>query len=284
MRSSWFLLEVLAYAVLAAEPVPASAYRRWAGGRRKAPEPLDERALVVRSDLPPNVHRLFETWMACYRRANRAVGLYWLVPFAYLVLAPVLGWGDVARNMIAKAVAHCPVRPGPPVVGICAGLPPGCGVQTYHWPRGTWLPLHGAVAYILGYQCQRLDEVVGSVRREHSSATEPDDCDVSPAFEDLFWLVIGGVPVATASVGCNVAVNAGHRWYIGTICAHTRTGGGAMLLQHLQSEVAALGGAVRGLSLTAFTDANVDLYRRRGFRIDVPGTREMVWDAAPVHI
>ena len=182
--------------------------------------------------------------------------------------------------MESMRIDHCPVRPGPPVVvQACAGLPPGCGVRVHRWASGTWGPVHAGVMYLLQYQCQVLTEPVGSTERECSDTTDANTVDIDPVFEDLFLLTVGGVPMATATVTCNPAASFdGQHWYIGLICGCTRTGAGAMLLQHLQSEVAAAG--VRGLALSAFSDANVDVYRSRGFRSqpDVPSNLEMVWD------
>ena len=68
-------LEDLAYAVLAAEPVDAVAYRRWADGGDDA-RPMPAAALAPRSDLPADVADLLDPFMVCYRESNRAVGPY----------------------------------------------------------------------------------------------------------------------------------------------------------------------------------------------------------------
>lgn len=147
--------------------------------------------------------------------------------------------------------------------------------MVHHWRRGLWAPSWQAVRYLLQYQCQRVIPAVGDPNRESSRAVCADLLTLDPQNDDLYVLTIAGIPAATAVVGGTDAVG---RWYIGHICGHTRTGAGAMLLQHLQSVVASKGAP--GLALSAFDPENVRVYRARGFRSDpsYADGREMMWD------
>ena len=162
-------------------------------------------------------------------------------------------------------------------MSLCEGLPPGCGVRVHHWPAKHWRAWRQPLRFLLQYQCQVLAGDVGSDTRSWSSAVKADDIDLHPDWDDLYLLTVGGVPSATAVV---TATTPPGRWYIGWICGHTRTGAGAMLLQHLQSIVAATTPAVSGLALSAMTERTRQLYRDRGFRSlpEYPDGREMVWD------
>ena len=126
------------------------------------------------------------------------------------------------------------------------------------------------------YQCQVLVPVVGDPLREYSSASAGDNTtDMDVATDDLYVLTIGGVPAATALVTDTDGMK---RWYLSHVCAHTRTGAGAMMIQYLQSAAAASGS--RGIALSAFGPENVRLYAARGFQSDPEYTDglEMSWD------
>ena len=133
-----------------------------------------------------------------------------------------------------------------------------------------------AVRYLLQYQCQLLTSKIGDPAREYSSTYSAETLELDPEHDQLFMLTIGGVPAATAVVAGTMDTVG--RWYIGHICSHTRTGAGAMLLQHLQSLAAAEG--IPGLSLSAFGPENIRVYKARGFLSDPahPDGREMFWD------
>lgn len=269
-------MEDLAYAVLSAKPVPMRLYRAWANGADNQ-NSIPDQAVARRSDLPEGLRLWFETWMAeCHTRVGRHVGLYWLVPLWWWVLAERLsGWGDPIR-LVRRSIAACPVRTVN--TSVCTGLPPGCGVRVHHWAPGTWKQWVSLAGFVMQYQCQVLVSPVGSLKRQREGVRRPDTLPLDPSHDHLFVLTVGGFPVATAVVQPAGVYNP--YLYIGNICSHTHSKGGLMLLQHLKSFAAAT--SARGVKLSAWGSEQIHIYRAQDFQSDPEYTdgREMYWNVA----
>ena len=217
------------------------------------------------------------------------MGPYWLFPLLYLMLADRLptSWGDASTlRLIAQPVpVGCPIRNGHrDAPALCPGLPPGCDQHVLHLPRGRWAEWQTLVLYVTQFQFQVLTSGIGTVHRHTSSPHHANTVELSPLFEDLFVLLAGGVPVATAAVAGldppRERTDDADGWlYLGSLCAHTHSGGGAVLIGYLQSLVAAHPGRWRGIHASAWDDAGAAAYATQGFRIE--WGREAYWPRVP---
>jgi hypothetical protein len=282
-RSKLTDLESIGYLVFAAQPVPNDRYCQWA--RQAAAAPLSPAQLAVRPDLPTgwSLDALF-TLLACYRRANRAVGLYWMFPLLYLCLRDRTSWngGTSAGAVIHVAeerLSTCPVPTATVRACDAVHLPPGCAVHMHHWSRGQWTDLHPLVRYVMQYQCQVLASPVGAEGREWTSCGRQDTLELDPQWMNLWVLTVGGTPLATAAV-TEWPKEAGYL-YVDSLCAHTGAGGGSMMLDHLKAYVHASAGRLQSIQLSTWDADGSRFYAQRGWVPDPahPDGREMVWHA-----
>ena len=250
-------------------------YDAWRDGTRGEPAPprLYRRPAALR---PSPVTPLWPL-LACHRRVHGDAGLLWTTPMLYLMVRDRLPWLDPAAGG-APEVRPVPTPcgdppPTPPVIGLCPGLPPGCDVRLVEWPAGTWARYQPLVDHIGALLCQRLTggAVLGGRERRFGGRLDLY-FGVHAEYDDLYVVVVGGVPVALMALQTGHTDN-GDR-YLSELCAARGSGAGALLVAHAQRVV-----VPPGASLTADAlPGALPFYERCGFGArDVRMPTAVIW-------
>ena len=238
-------------------------YARWAAGDRPRGQPRP--TPPARRATGPSVVTALFPMLECHRRIAGAVGPYWLLP----VMQCMLLAGDDPPPQVALTEVPCPMPPSQGVAGgLCVGLPDGCQTRFHWWRRRDWDTHEPLVAFLLFYQCHTLSGDIGDPRHRRDYERRGDTSyPIQTAQDALVVVTVGGVPVATAGLQPNHGGDPTD-WYISVLCAVTRSGGGRLLVRHLQLHRRTLWADATGTS--------VDFYRRMGFA--VPDERD------PLHV
>lgn len=195
------------------------AYRAWSAmgqgtrpGQKRQPPPYSGPAWWSAMQQDDGV-------LASWQHLYGEVGVYWLFPMLFAMYADTLGWKSIQRQEDEP-----PCIQGDARHELCQG----CAWEIRHWPRFAWTSQKALVDFIAKYQCQ---EPPVTPNRPHNPGVSPN-----PMCHDLYCLTVGGVPFATAGVDLQFGEDDSTHLCIETLCAATGTGGGTVLVRHLQAE------------------------------------------------
>lgn len=174
--------------------------------------------------LPPRApwNRLEDPFLSCWTWVYGRVGLYWLMPL-WLTMYIESPW-----DVVSTSGLDCP-RSQNNAPEVCPGLPRGCHTEVHRVTAADWRQYRALHRYFMMYQCDTLDVDDDVTLRFGNGALVRNlyPADDKPA--ELFVVVTAGVPLASAIVTEQDAM-----WYLSLLCSATRSGGGSLLVRHLQ--------------------------------------------------
>lgn len=165
--------------------------------------------------------RMHDPLFSCWYHVYGPIGLYWILP-VWMAMYLDDDWYVVEEtNLPCNGTS----------VSVCPGLPRGCLVEVRRVPLDEWIQFRSLHQFFMSYQCDTIDvDDDGLLIRSTNSLGEIYPEENETGDHALYIVVTAGVLLASAIVD-----DTENHWCIKVICSATKSGGGTLLIQHLQA-------------------------------------------------
>ena len=210
-----------------------------------------------------------EPLLSCYHWVYGPVGLYWVLPLLLAMYVDEKTWHVEASDLA------CDEQTGS--AHLCPGLPKKCHTSVHRLSQEEWVKTYDLHRLFMSYQCDTLTRCVQNPGQRTASSLSllyPPKSDILESQKFLYIAVTAGIVLASAIVDEKIA----DEWEVVLLCSATRSGGGTLLMTHLQKEAPSRQGP--RLKLSPVKGA-IEFYQRLGFHWHENNCTHMYWPIVP---